>query len=189
MGSDDRGRCEKFQFKKILVPLDGSPLAQQAVKPAVAVARAMSAELLLLRVVAPARWMGDSIEIAHWSSESTARQRAEAEIYLKGLRAELRDPQVPITVKTMSGPLVASIIDCAEDHEVDLIVMAGRRRSGIRRWLRGSIADEVIHSAPCATLLIQPEGCSRRSPLPARNSAGKVVAPLQEANPDPSIRA
>ena len=83
-----------FQYKKILVPLDGSPLSEKALEPALAIAKAMSAELVLLRVTPPVHSVADSIEIERLYAEVEAKAREEAELYLKGLRSQLQNVQV-----------------------------------------------------------------------------------------------
>ena len=144
-----------FQCKKILVPLDGSPLSEKALEPALATAKAMSAELVLLRVTPPVYLVADSIEIERLYAEVEAKAREEAELYLKGLRSQLQNVQVPVQVKTMSGPIAESIVDFADHDDVDLTVISSHGRSGVSRWVYGSVAEKVLRGARRATLMIR----------------------------------
>ncbi len=166
------------RFQKILVPLDGSPFAEQALEPALAMAKAASAELVLLRVTPPAQWMGDTIEVAWLDTETAVKHQEEAALYLAGVRAQLQDAQVPVTAITMSGSVVESIIDCAEDEKADLIVIASNGHSGLSRWLHGSVAEEVLHGTHCATLIIRGQGDSQGSQtMPTPDLSREMMAP------------
>lgn len=140
-----------FRYRKILVPLDGSELAERALAPAVSLAQAMSAKVVLLRVVPPLirdisaeRYRQLALEI----SENQARE------YLRSVHSMLADTGVELSTKTKVGPVAESILACVEENDVDLIVMSSHGRSGIGRWIRGSVAEKVLRHAPCATLII-----------------------------------
>lgn len=144
-----------FRFHRILVPLDGSPLAEQALEPARGIAETMSAERLLLLRVVSVDFLLTSRELEPLHDEIEATARREAESYLRQVRERLAAPGVPIEVEARSGPVAESIIDCAHEHDVDLIVMSSHGRSGISRWVYGSVAEKVLRGAGCATLVVR----------------------------------
>lgn len=145
-----------FSTKRILVPLDGSKLAEGALRPAIALASALEMEILLLRVspLIP-------VELEPMSSRSMfdgleARARSESLTYLQGIHSSLEQHDVPISVETITGPDAATIVDYAKKHQIDLIVMSSHGRTGIGLWLMGSVSEKVLRKASCATLIVRP---------------------------------
>jgi nucleotide-binding universal stress UspA family protein len=125
---------ERSMFKKILVPLDHSPLAEQAVGPATALARAAKAELDLVLVHEPFTRSGYEAEARH-------RDRLDYEHkYLKSIAAEITaGASVPTTIAVASGAPAEMICDRARTVDADLIVMTSHGRTGISRaWLGSS---------------------------------------------------
>ncbi len=150
-------------YRKILVPLDGSELAERAVSPSLRIARAMAREakqadespaihLVLLRVVStPAMVSADPAlfdELVRMGSD-------ESQAYLRGVAAELEAEGVVVETRTVSGPPAEAIVHFAEDSEVDLIVVSSHGRTGGSRWVYGSVAEKVLHHAPCAVIIIR----------------------------------
>jgi len=142
-------------FKKILVCLDGSTLAEQVLDSALSLAKCSQAEIILLRAVEPANLLFD-METADQVQESVnALERGEADAYLNSLMQKM--PQTPntLTAHTLMGPPADTIIDFAKDQKVDLIAMSSHGRSGISRWVYGSVAEKVMRGATCATLIMR----------------------------------
>ena len=150
-------------YKKILVPLDGSKLAESALRHVEQLAWEMKSLLVLLRVVKPPR----SVEHP-WAEEMMALNREreavfkkEAEIYLAGRKGELRNKKIEAaTYIIISQDVAATILDFAAQQQVDLIAMSRYGRSGPSRWVFGSVAERVLQNAPCPVLLVpsQQEG-------------------------------
>ncbi len=143
------------KFKNILVCLDGSKLAEKVLDVALSIAQCSQAEVILLRVIEPANLLFD-METADQVQESVnALERGEAEAYLNTLMQNM--PQTPssLTAHTIMGPPADTIIDFAKDQQVDLIAMSSHGRSGISRWVYGSVAEKVMRGAPCATLIMR----------------------------------
>src|SRR5690554_1203252 len=121
-------------FRKILVPLDGSELAERALRPAVEVAAASGAELVLLsvavleeRVVAGADGYG-----LLWPDQSQERYRNELESYLNSIMQEKIALAVDdVRPLVLEGDAAATIVDTALVEDVDLIVMSTHGRSGL----------------------------------------------------------
>ncbi|MFW5940717.1 MAG: universal stress protein [Chloroflexota bacterium] len=143
-------------FKRILLTLDGSQLAERALQPAVTLAKATEAELIIVRVVTPIYLWAPFVEIE--PSLEVARERNEQETvnYLEGIRKRLLDADsgLNVRVEVLSGAVAESIIDFAMSNQVDLIVMSSHGRSGIGRWVYGSVAEKVLRGAKCCSTLI-----------------------------------
>jgi nucleotide-binding universal stress UspA family protein len=140
-------------YKRILVPLDGSGLAEQALPHAVDQAGCFQAELILLRVLEPLpRYSNPSLSAvrqAEQVTESLARK------YLERLAADVRESGIPVQVVTIAGSTHKTIVQFAEENRVDLIVVSSRGRSGASRWLMGTVADRVVRGASTAVLVVR----------------------------------
>ncbi len=149
---------EPIMFKRVMVPLDGSPLAMQALPLAADLAERARAELLLMQAVAA------SIEAYPASaplgrpdlipSDMLRMLRARAGQQLEDQAAMLRDRGLLVVSRVSNGHAAEAIIDQAERESVDLIVMATHGYSGIKRWALGSVADKVLHAATTPLLLV-----------------------------------
>ncbi len=141
-----------FRYEKIVVPLDGSELAEQALPPALAIAKAMDAKLILLRVIPSLLLTVDPQvyeQMYQW-------QEDEAATYLHQMQAKLdKANEAKATAETTTGPTGEAIIDYAQQNGADLIVMSSHGRSGISRWVYGSVAEKVLRGATCATLVVR----------------------------------
>lgn len=149
-----------FQNHKVMVPLDGSELAESALDPAMAIATAVKSDVLLLRVVAGREPLPESIDpsgddVAAALREADALERAEAEAYLQRVYAARSNKHLFFDVQTTSGDVADAIVSFADAQNVDLIVISSHGRSGIGRWLHGSVAEKVLRGANCATLIIR----------------------------------
>lgn len=142
-------------YKKILVPLDGSLLAEAALPHAEALAKSENAEIVLLRVaVTPARYI-----FAHNPAEGNNVIRMiekEAEDYMEEEVARLKNEGVKVTGITRDGPAPDKILEVAEETHADVIAMSTHGRTGITRWLLGSVADRVVHYSHIPVMLIHP---------------------------------
>lgn len=140
-------------YKRILLPLDGSAAAEQALPYAVAQAERFGAELILLRVVEPFPHVrglsaGDLSRIREQTAEWT---RA----YLKRLANSAQERGIAVQMATAEGRPNSAILEFSETNQVDLIVICTRGRSGFSRWLIGSVADRVVRAASIPVLLVR----------------------------------
>jgi nucleotide-binding universal stress UspA family protein len=149
-----------FQNKKILVPLDGSELAERALGPALSLAEAVESDVILLRVVAGREPLpeamtpaGDRVEAALDAAGS--QERSEAEAYLRQIQGRHEDSRLATAIEATAGDVADAIISYADGRNVDLIIMSSHGRSGIGRWLHGSVAEKVLRGANCATLIVR----------------------------------
>jgi nucleotide-binding universal stress UspA family protein len=140
-------------YKKILVPLDGSELAKKALDQAEQLAKAFDAEIILLQVIPFMPIYGSPELVTPLIVDE--KQKELAEKYLNNLTEDLKKRGLKVTAMVKTGQQVAvEIIDFAKDSKVDLIVMCTHGRSGITRWVLGSVAHKVITRAETPILLI-----------------------------------
>ena len=146
-------------YKKILVPLDGSKLAEAALHHASELAQLMNAELTLLRVITPPLYV-ESPNDPMYSAimvEGLRTLQAEARDYLDRMVLSLRERGLTVSATAKNNSIVANTIFAhAEAAQADLIVMSTHGRSGLSRWLIGSVADKVVNGAKMPVLLIRP---------------------------------
>jgi nucleotide-binding universal stress UspA family protein len=141
---------------RILVPLDGSSLAEQALPCALSLARGLGAELVLLRAI----WIPP--DILDMLDESTvklnaivAQLEAEANGYLGTLVEQLREARLSARAVVRRGPAAETILDYARLTDIAQIVMATHGYSGIKRWTHGSVAERVLQAADVPLLLVR----------------------------------
>ncbi|MBK8987654.1 MAG: universal stress protein [Chloroflexi bacterium] len=144
-------------FRKMLVCLDGSPLAEQVLQPVLTLAQAMSAAVCLLRVVPPALLAVETYAMAQLLSTVDEMERDTADAYLRQLLVSLPVADLPISIsmQTVMGPAAEAILDTAVSQNADLIAMCSHGRSGIGRWVYGSVTEKVLRGATCATFIIR----------------------------------
>jgi nucleotide-binding universal stress UspA family protein len=149
------GTKELLPRKRVMVPLDGSPQSETAIRPAMALASAWNLEILLLRVSPPIFTDQDPVANHGFFAEIEEKLNEEAMAYLLEIKAVQEEDTLVVHVETASGPEAATIIDTANDNEVDLIVMSSHGRSGLGLWLMGSVSEKVLRKATCSTLVVR----------------------------------
>ena len=143
-------------YKKILVPLDGSALAERAINHASDIARGTGAELILLQVVQVP--MAKVPEAGQKEEETSIREvAAGAKAYLDGIAARGIQEGVKARTVILEGAAVGAILGFAHDEDVDLIVMSTHGRTGFSKALLGSVAEEVMLTTKRPVLLVKPE--------------------------------
>lgn len=144
-----------FRFRKIMVPLDGSDLSELAVGPALAIAQAMESELVLFRVAEPIPRTRALAEMPDVYNEVVAAAQWEAEDYLKKVGASLAYDRIVLEYRSAEEGVARQILDFAAESGVDLIVMSSHGRTGVDRWVHGSVAEKVLRNCGCNTLIIR----------------------------------
>ena len=142
-------------YGQIVVPLDGSELAEEALSEAVKMAKVSSTPLKLIRVVdtyrsqtLPATGMALDYSML---SELAEEEIQDAKSYLEAKVKETREGGLDVSGDVLSGPIARQICSVAKPE--DLIVMSSHGRTGIKRWFLGSVAEEVMRNAECPVLL------------------------------------
>ncbi|MFI5338846.1 MAG: universal stress protein [Candidatus Methylomirabilales bacterium] len=139
-------------FRKILVPLDGSALAEAILPRATELAKDLGAELLLLRVAMAHVFPGVD------PTEEEVRVVREAEEYVEALADKLAEKGARIRTAVRYGTAAAEIIAHIAANEVDLVAMSTHGRSGLSRLVMGSVAEEVVRNAGVPVLLSRAPG-------------------------------
>jgi nucleotide-binding universal stress UspA family protein len=156
-------------FRRIMAPLDSSPLAKQALPLAAELAGGAGAKLLLLQAVLPTIEAYPSIAPLGRpnliSPEVLAMLRAQAAKELEQVAAELRQRGVQVSTVVVNGHAAEAIVDEAKQRAVDLIVMATHGYSGLKRWALGSVADKVLHASTTPLLLVRAQEHSQGADL------------------------
>jgi nucleotide-binding universal stress UspA family protein len=145
------------EIEKVMVTLDGTDLAEQALAPAQKVARELAAELLLLRVTpqfeeAERELLFDTESAAE---DAMVHWRHNADHYLEQMVQELAGKGLRVRSRIVSGYPEEAIVDAAAVEDVDLLVMCTHGRIGFDRLLHGSIASEVARHVICPLILVR----------------------------------
>ena len=148
-------------YKKILVPLDGSPLAECVLPHVEALAKASQVqEVVFVRVIEPFRQPGGDYIISEKEiARIDAEYKAAAEKYLKELVGRVRLDGIQTRWTLIRGGVAESLADFATHNNVDLIVIATHGRSGVSRWVWGSVADRILRSSCVPILMVRAPGC------------------------------
>jgi nucleotide-binding universal stress UspA family protein len=164
---------EPMKADRILVPLDGSELAEAAIPGAVETAASRSFNLMLMRA-AEARTLPGTDMI-----DAQIEAVREAEAYLASVKAKLERQGVQkVEANVWYGPAASAIIEAAQLYKPDLIVMSTHGRSGLGRLIFGSVAESVLRGSTVPILLIRPAGA------PVERPAGPDAA-RPANNPEP----
>ena len=140
-------------YKRILLPLDGSELAERALPHAIAQAQGFGAELVLLRV---AEMIAHTRGVSAADLERVRSQTvASAREYLKHIAEQVQEESVQVETAIVEGRPSVAITWFAETNDIDMIVLCTRGRSGFSRWLMGSVADRVVRGATVPVLLVR----------------------------------
>jgi nucleotide-binding universal stress UspA family protein len=150
-------------YNKILVPLDGSELAECVLPHVESISRGCGVKnVVFLRIVEPFYLTGAD-ETAGFNVDITERinaeRRAEVKKYLEELTSRTNYNGVHIDWAFAEGRPADEIADYAKNNGVDLIAIATHGRSGVSRWVWGSVADRVLRSACVPVLMVRPHGC------------------------------
>ena len=153
-------------YNKIMVPLDGSELAECVMPHVEAITTGCKiTNVVFVRVVnpiqlpasVPARGEFGFGEEDRLQLQKQHTQAAEA--YLKRMVANTRLDGVVPNYEVLEGMVADTLAHWAEKNEVDLIVIASHGRSGVSRWIMGSVADRLLRSACVPVLMIRAPGC------------------------------
>ncbi len=150
-------------FKRIMVPLDGSELAE-CVIPYVEdfIDQGQVEFIVFVRVVKPVitpASFDDSItylpeDWSKWESE----KKTSAEDYLKKVVSRLKQNGVKFQTEVLVGRIGNSLLDYIKANDFNLIVIATHGRSGLSRWVRGSVADKILSASHIPVLMVRAPG-------------------------------
>jgi nucleotide-binding universal stress UspA family protein len=178
-------------FERILVPLDGSPRAEQALPVAARIARASGGSVILLQVVSPPiDYGGGLMQTPLMTEEVIETELAMALGYLDRV-ARSKDhgrelEEIETTSEVMFGLPAQDILATAESRSVDLIVMCSHGRTGFTRWVLGSVAQKIARHCPVPVLVLR-EG--RLLPLESPPDAARHLSALVPLDGSPLAEA
>ena len=144
---------DRWLTKRVLHPTDFSPAAEPAFRYALDVAKRHGAVLILLHVVEPLSPFADEIYIA---VKAAAREAAEAaaRTHFDALLVRAKAAEVPAADVLRYGRAADEIAAAAATEHADLIVMGTHGRQGLRRLVLGSVAQQVVATAPCPVVTV-----------------------------------
>ncbi len=149
-------------LKHLLVPLDGTPLAERVVQPALALGQPMQARFTLLRLITPWLFPGHDPSVDSPTGEGGGRldlQHHEAQAYLEAIAEGIRKRGCSVqTCVAVHRQPAAGILEEARQVGADCITLATHGRGGLKRLLLGSVADKVLRSATIPLLVCRPAG-------------------------------
>jgi nucleotide-binding universal stress UspA family protein len=143
----------------ILIPLDGSVWAEQAIAPAMDLGRLLGAKCTLFQVVEPLHTHGyaPGIDLAELAAEATETLCTTARQYLEGVASRIRAADLAVSVRVnLSDNAARAILDEAQAGSIDLVAMATHSRGGLARTLLGSVADKVLRGSDVPVLIFRP---------------------------------
>lgn len=170
----------------ILVPLDGSMLAEQVLPSVELLAQLLDARVHLLRIVPvekPSRVVSSttlvgydapSAHVAEHARESLEQALQHADSYLDAQVASLEHHGLTVTCEAHAGDAAAAICECAAEQHADLIAMMSHGYSGVRRWALGSVSDKVLHATHTPLFLAR---SNERIPTP-HTPIKRILVPL-----------
>jgi nucleotide-binding universal stress UspA family protein len=173
-------------LRQIIVPLDGSTLAEMALPHASAMARATSSSLVLLQVVPPlvhtrsATWSTSRSALSQSHKEDFVR----AQTYLSKVEEGLRVEGVEAETRLREGDAAKVIVsEVSEDPSIFVIAMSTHGRSGLGRWFSGSVAEKVLQTSPVPLLLSRPDEDQQLTWHPYRQTYRTIMVALDGSTP------
>ncbi len=153
-------------YKKILVPLDGSKLAECALPYVEELAKGCNTEEVILVSVTervkgytifddPKQLQGQRLIL-----EEVGKKQQQAQRYLVRIAKKLTAKAIKVDTEVLFWPPAEAIVSYAEQNGANIIVMASHGRSGPSRWAYGSVADKVLRSSRIPVLIVRAPGCS-----------------------------
>ena len=151
-------------YKKIMVPLDGSELAECVFPHLETVVKGCeSPQVIVVQAVEPLS-IPYGREVSQFTSLEQVKafethQKVDAEKYLKEVVARLKKTGVKARAEVIYGKAGEVLSDYANKNDVDLVVIATHGRSGVSRWVWGSVADRLVRSVCVPVLMVRAPGC------------------------------
>jgi len=145
------------RLQRVLITLDGSPLAEHAIEPGLSLAQSLKAEVTLLRCVPHIVTDGKLDEHERGLSRRMQEELlSEAREYLRARSSEAAHTGMVIKPEVRIGLPADSILEYVEAYGIDLIVMATHGRTGLKRWVYGGVTAKVLRSGSCSLLVVRP---------------------------------
>ncbi|MBI4329535.1 MAG: universal stress protein [Chloroflexi bacterium] len=162
-------------FNKVLVPLDGSALAEGIMPYVEEMGVRLGSEVTLFHVVDPDTLDSHDPEHRVFIEQLVSKAQTRAEDYIRRVVRGLKEKKVAVQTDIAVGRAAEEVVRKAEEGGYDLVAMSTHGRSGVGRWVFGSVADRVLHATKAPVLLIRPDktvadGLFRRVVVPLDGS-------------------
>jgi len=147
------------RLSKIILPLDGSNAAEAALPFAEELSKALGLEVILIQVIGVETTVRfGPMAPDSWPVPSDILQRLDvvASGYLKGLATELKNKGLTVQWEILRGSAGPRIVEFAKETTDSLVAMTTHGRSGFRRWVMGSVTDEVVRHTGEPVLVMRP---------------------------------
>ena len=155
---------------RLVVPLDGSPFAEQSLPVATEISRGLGTPIYLVRAVnsaallPPAIGFGEAIPVEIYD-ETEKELEQEAQAYLAGVAQTLRDQKLPVATRVLIGPPATAIREATQLG--DVVVLCSHEQTGVRRWLLGSVAESLSREDEAPVILVPATEPERATEDPA----------------------
>jgi nucleotide-binding universal stress UspA family protein len=160
-------------LQHILVGLDGSLLAETILAYVSTLAKSLGAEVALLHVVHLSEDMQRG-EPSHLLQPAIQHAETQAREYLSRVAQRLTDSGLTVRSQVRVGDAATEIVRAAQQEGAELIALATHGRSGLQRWVYGSVAEKVLHTTSTPLLLVRPTDEQGAAPL----ALTQIVVPL-----------
>lgn len=166
-------------FQHILVPLDGSPRAEQALPVAARIARATGGSLLLVQVISPPiDYSGGLSPVPLVNERVVEAETATANAYLQSLATSPGLSDIKTRTEVLSGLPVQHLLAFSETSGIDLVVLCSHGRTGFARWVLGSVAHVLVHQCTRPVLVLRQNEASSALAGPNRAGPLRTLVPL-----------
>jgi nucleotide-binding universal stress UspA family protein len=152
---------EPVSVKRILVPLDGSPLAEEVLEPAVTLGNLLQSTLQLVQVIDPLQRAGQDsagFPVSGLNPEALEQVKKKVEAYLKQVADRIQGRVQGVGTRVLIGTQAAAAILDLASTDADLIALATHGYGGLKRLILGSVADKVLRGASVPVLVYHPQG-------------------------------
>ncbi len=158
--ADSAALEQKSLIRRILLPLDGSKVGETAIPHTGILAGALGAEVeffqvLELPIVVSGRFVDGEFQV---TPQEIGKRKASGIAYLDEAGKTLREKGITTSAAVVSGSPAEQIMRWAEEQAIDLIAMSTHGRSGIGRWVFGSVTDKVLHTGDTPVLVVRATG-------------------------------
>lgn len=141
-------------FERILVPIDGSPTARQAIDKALVIAEKFGSTVTLVYVIDPYAFTGVGTDFSYGQTDYLTAATTEAHETLGAASRMFEERGIAVKASVIEGHTVyTSILDAAKAHDADLIVMGSHGRRGLQKLVLGSVTSQVLANAHIAVLV------------------------------------
>jgi len=159
-------------YREVVVPLDGSELAEEVLPHVAEMIRGRDSQVYLLSVTPMMRGVASSIVDSHPNAGERQRVEQELKKYLRKVGRRLEPVAAEVEVAVRFGRPADEVLAFADNVGADLIAMTTHGRSGIRAWIFGSVADRIMRGATCPVLLV------RAGQAQLRTTYQRILVPL-----------